>query len=241
MTPVNDAAPIAHFGKSPVLTLRDGPRWLAVVGLPLSLKAGLHQLDVRWGDGGPKASYPFEIEDKHYPTQEITIKDKRKVNPYEKDMERIWAEQKRKRVAREKWSDTAPQLRFDMPVEGRESGAFGRRRVFNGQPRNPHSGWDIAAPAGTPVLAPADGVVIERGDFFFSGNVLYLDHGHGLISLYAHLKSFDVEVGDTVKRGQKIAEVGATGRVTGPHLHWSVALNRSWIEPKLFVDPRFSE
>jgi len=235
MAPVNDTAPIAHFGDSPVLTLRDGGHWVAVVGLPLSLKAGRHELQVRWGAGGPKASYPFEIADKHYPTQEITIKDKRKVNPYEKDMERIWAEQRRKRAAREHWSDELPQLRFDMPIEGRESGAFGRRRVFNGQPRRPHSGWDIAAPTGTAVLAPADGLVIESGDFFFSGNLIYLDHGRGLISAYAHLSRIDVAIGERVRRGQKIGEVGATGRVTGPHLHWSVALNRSWVEPKLFV------
>lgn len=237
MTPIGEAAPVARFNDTPVATLRDGDRWWAVIGLPLSLNPGRHELSVRWGEKGPTASYPFEIADKDYPTQHITIKDKRKVNPNQQDLDRIWRERKIKNAARNTWSDGEPSLRFDMPVEGRESGAFGRRRVFNGQPRNPHSGWDIAAPEGTPVLAPADGVVIERGDFFFSGNILYLDHGRGLISLYAHLKSFDVEVGEVVTRGQKIAEVGATGRVTGPHLHFSVGLNRTWVEPKLFVRP----
>ncbi len=94
---------------------------------------------------------------------------------------------------------------------------------------------DIAAPKGTPVLAPSAGVVIESGDFFFSGNLVYLHHGQGLISLFAHLSKINVKIGDKVKKGQVIGEVGATGRVTGPHLHWSLGLNRTWIDPSLFL------
>ena len=95
---------------------------------------------------------------------------------------------------------------------------------------------DIAAETGTPILAPAAGKVIESGDFFFSGNLIYLDHGQGMISLFAHLSEIDVELGDMVEKGQVIGKVGATGRVTGPHLHWSLGLNGTWIDPALFIE-----
>jgi murein DD-endopeptidase MepM/ murein hydrolase activator NlpD len=94
---------------------------------------------------------------------------------------------------------------------------------------------DIAASTGTPVLSPSAGEVIESGDFFFSGNLVYIDHGQGLISMFAHLSEIDVEIGDRVKKGQVVGKVGATGRVTGPHLHWSLGLNGSWIDPALFL------
>ena len=222
-----------QFLGRPVLVAPVNGVMSAVVGLPLSLKPGEHFIESRSADEVHKKF--FEIESKEYTTQHITITDKRKVNPYESDMERILAEKKRKQSARDHYSNIAADVNFLTPVTGVSTGSFGRRRVFNGQKRRPHSGMDIAAETGTPIIAPSAGTVIELGDFFFSGNLVYLDHGQGLISLFAHLDQIDVELGEKVKKGQVIGTVGATGRVTGPHLHWSLGLNGTWIDPELFI------
>ena len=129
----------------------------------------------------------------------------------------------------------SPDLRMYAPVPGRRSGSFGLRRIFNGQSRNPHSGMDIAAATGTPVRAPLAGRVIDTGDYFFNGNTVWLDHGGGLLSMYCHLSAVDVKPGDALQTGERLGAVGATGRVTGPHLHWSISLNRAMVDPALFI------
>jgi len=227
--------PHFKFRNTPVLVTSLNDNLVAIVGIPLSLKPGEYYISGHWDNESALQKKFFSVTDKEYSTQHINIKDDRKVNPYASDMDRILTEQKRQKKAKNHYTNTAVDIDFLQPVEGIMTGSFGRRRVFNGQARRPHSGMDIAAGEGVPVAAPAMGTVIELGDFFFSGNLVYIDHGQGMISMFAHLSEIDVEMGQQIKKGQIIGKVGATGRVTGPHLHWSLGLNGTWINPSLFL------
>ena len=209
---------------------------VAMAGIGLSSKPGDYEFSIRQADG-LSLNTKVTVEYKKYDEQHLTIKNKRKVNPNNKDNERIAAESQRKKKARKQYSEIEPNVDFIWPVTGRISSIFGLRRFFNEQERRPHSGLDIAAEEGTPIMATADGAVIETGDFFFSGNMIYLDHGQGIISLYAHLSKISVKPGDIVKQGDIIGNVGQTGRVTGPHLHFAVYANQALIDP-VFMLPK---
>ena len=231
----HDPAPRVEFDGERVLVARIDDLWQAVVGLPLALRPGAHELSVREGALGPRA-VRFDVARHDYETQHLTIADRRMVEPGREDLLRIARERQSLTRAFLTWSDPAPEtLSFDLPAEGRLSGDFGLRRFFNSEPRLPHSGLDIAAPAGTPVAAPATGRVIETGDFFFNGLTVILDHGQGLISMYNHLSRIEVAKGARVARGERLGAVGRTGRATGPHLHWSVSLNNTRVDPALFL------
>ena len=210
--------------------------WVAMAGIGLSSKPGDYEFSIQRSDG-LSLNTKVTVEYKKYDEQHLTIKNKRKVNPNKKDNERIVAESQRKKRARKQYSEIKPNVDFIWPVTGRISSIFGLRRFFNEQERRPHSGLDIAADEGTPIMATADGTVIETGDFFFSGNMIYLDHGQGIISLYAHLSKISVKPGDIVKQGDIIGNVGQTGRVTGPHLHFAVYVNQTLIDP-VFMLPK---
>lgn len=212
-----------------VLSYKD--RWIALGGISLSSKEGKAHVFSVQQKNGVSFKTKVEIEDKQYPIQRLTVKNKRKVNPNPEDLKRISVERIRKTKAKTYWSDPNPIFDFAWPVEGRISSTFGLRRFFNEQERRPHSGLDIAADEGTPIKATASGTVIEAGDFFFSGNMIYIDHGQSIISLYAHLSRIDVKPGDIVKQGDIIGAVGQTGRVTGPHLHFAILANKTLIDP----------
>ncbi len=228
-------APTATYQGKRVLTIKYDQAWHAVVGIPLSANTGKHTLDVAIGKN--QQQYRFDVTGKEYESQYLTIENKRQVNPNDEDMKRINSEKSEIANALAHWNEhlLIEGLNFILPVEGRLSSPFGLRRYFNNQPRRPHSGLDIAAPIGTPIHAPADGVVIETGDYFFNGKSVFIDHGRGLVTMYGHMNDIDAVVGQRVKQGDKIGTVGKTGRSTGPHLHWGVSLNDSRIDPTLFV------
>lgn len=204
--------------------------WVAMAGIGLSTKPGNYEFSIKHADG-LSVNTKVTVKYKEYDEQHLTIKNKRKVNPNKDDSERIASESKRKKKAKNQFSERKPDVDFIWPVTGRISSIFGLRRFFNEQERRPHSGLDIAAKEGTPIKAVANGTVIDSGDFFFSGKMIYLDHGQGIISLYAHMSEIAVKPGDVVKQGDIIGKVGQTGRVTGPHLHFAVLANQTLIDP----------
>lgn len=230
VAPLSDKPPIVQYAGKRVTVVPQGDQWQALIGLPLDAEPGTQRLLV---SGRP---LEFEIKNKQYRTQRIRITDPNKVTPDEESSERIVRELNIQKQVRSRFSSTTqPDLNFIRPVPGRDTGSFGLRRIINELPRNPHSGMDIAAPTGTPVKATAAGRVIHVGDFFFSGNSVYVDHGSGVISLYAHLSQTRVKPGDTLLQGDVLGEVGRTGRATGPHLHWSIYLNGEAVDPALFL------
>ncbi|MEA3372304.1 MAG: peptidoglycan DD-metalloendopeptidase family protein [Campylobacterota bacterium] len=230
---------ISFNGKKTTLFEEDG-KFYALAGISLGSKPGSYKISIA-DPSGKKASSSVNVIEKKYEEQHLTIKNKRKVNPNSDDMERIGREGVIKKKAKNHWSDMLPDVSFVWPTEGRISSVFGLRRFFNEQERRPHSGLDIAAPEGTPIIASADGTVLETGDFFFSGNMIFIDHGHGLVTLYAHLSRIDVKAGQKVKKGELIGAVGETGRVTGPHLHFSVLINSVSVEPTCFLPEHHSK
>ena len=225
-------APRATYQGKPLLVIHeDGQRWIAIVGVPLSSKPGAEQIEL---DSGQRLS--FQVGAKHYVEQRITIKNEQQVNPNAANLKRIERELAEQTRAYQQFSPRQPSnLLLDKPVNGPLSSPFGLRRFFNGEERNPHSGLDFAANRGTPVKAPAAGKVILIGDYFFNGKTVFVDHGQGLISMFCHLSQIGVKVGDELPRGGVLGKVGATGRATGPHLHWNVSLNDARVDPAIFI------
>ena len=227
--------PKVRFNNKPVMVIPQDQRYTAVVGLPLSTKAGRHTLTIHT-DSKQTAKVTFSVSEKSYKEQRITLKNKRMVNPEKRDMKRITSEQRRIRKALSTWSEQTPQsLRLQLPIQGPVSSPFGLRRFFNDQARKPHSGLDLVQPSGSPIHAPAAGRIIDTGEFFFNGNTVFIDHGQGMITMYCHLSRIDVDTNQIVKTGEVIGAVGETGRVTGAHLHWAVSLNDARVDPTLFL------
>ena len=231
-----DPEPRVEWDGKRVLTVIDGTRRKAVVGIALAMEPGEHALTVRDASGATR-SVPVKIAPKKYREQKLTVP-QRQVDLSPEDNARVEKEQLRLRALYDAFNGMPPStLALQPPTAGVRSDSYGSRRVFNGQSRNPHSGMDISAATGTPIRAPADGVVVDVGDYFFNGNNVVIDHGQGFVTIYCHLSAFAVKTGDLVKAGQTIGKVGATGRVTGPHLHFGVVLNGAFVDPSLFLSP----
>ena len=235
------AAPRATvFGKSVrMFPAEDGRVWRGLVGIDLTVEPGpvpvtVHALAANGGE--VRETYELAVQPKQFPTRQLRV-EQRYVDPPPDVLERIQREARQVAAifevssAERLWSGG-----FSRPVPGPPTSSFGRRSVFNGQPRNPHSGTDFRSGAGTPVRAPNAGRVVLTGDQYFSGNVVILDHGWGLYSYFAHLSATAVAPGDLVARGEVIGAVGATGRVTGAHLHWTVRLNEARVDPLALLE-----
>lgn len=229
------SAPSATYQGKPLLVIHeDARRWIAIVGIPLSVAPGPQRIAVQTSEGAQSLS--FQVASKHYVEQRITLKNQQQVNPNAANLKRIERELAEQIRAYRTFSPRQPSnLLLDKPVNGPLSSPFGLRRFFNGEERNPHSGLDFAATRGTPVKAPAAGKVILLGDYFFNGKTVFVDHGQGLISMFCHLSAIDVQLGDELPRGGVLGKVGATGRATGPHLHWNISLNDARVDPAIFI------
>lgn len=222
--------PEVTLGARPVMIMAREERWHAVVGIPLDTST--ETLTLRVAD----KDVEIDLESRAYREQRLTVKNQSHVTPGKAQLERIGAERKIIDTALNDFRRVASDsIALTPPVEGPRSSSFGLRRFFNDQPRAPHKGMDIAAPEGEAIVAPRGGVVSAKGDFFFNGNTVILDHGQGFVTMYCHLSATDVQIGQEVLAGEKIGAVGATGRVTGPHLHFGTYLNGTAVDPAILL------
>ncbi|HSW40028.1 MAG TPA: M23 family metallopeptidase [Acidobacteriota bacterium] len=226
---------VTAFGREfPAFTEKDGLTWTALLGIDLALKPGTYEMTLKGVDGGGKTiqkNKTIIVSSKEFLTRELSVEPKY-VAPPAKVLNRIAEERKRvdgifaSITPSKNWSGP-----FVYPVESKVTSPFGSRSVFNGVPRNPHTGIDLRGAIGTPIAAPNAGRIVLVADLYYSGNTVIIDHGFGLYSYLSHLSEFAVEEGDVVKKGSLVGKVGATGRVTGPHLHWTVRLAGTLVDP----------
>lgn len=224
------AAPVVTYGGKRVLVMADKGHWRAAIGI--SLKAPIGSAHVSLPDGSTRS---FDVSAHAYQEQRLQVA-KSYVSLSEENLARYNRERKIISAARNNWRDAALDgVSLRAPVDGPRSSSFGLRRFFNDEPRSPHSGMDIAVPSGEPVLASRDGIITATGDFYFNGNTIFVDHGQGFVTMYCHLSVIGVSKDQIVSAGDVIGAVGATGRVTGPHLHFGTYLNGTAVDPALLL------
>lgn len=228
------ASPMVSFNGIPQPVLKFEGRQVALIGIPLDTKAGGHWIVVE--SGKDRQELPLQIKSRHYPTQALRIPDSKMVTPPPEVEARIEAEQLQIAAWKRHFSaQPEPDIHFDLPATGPRSARFGVKRVLNGEPRSPHAGLDVAVPVGAPLRAPAAGKVLAVADLYFTGKTVVIDHGQGILTLYAHLSQIDATEGQILKRGEIFGASGVSGRITGPHLHWVVILGGTAVDPELFL------
>lgn len=224
---------LTAFGKDIPVFLVENPQWQALLGIDLDQAPGSYELTVhaRVAASAVRQSQTLVVRPKTFATRTLRVSPDF-VNPPASLRTRIAREA---RLVADAYAHSAPerlwQLPFTRPVADQENSRFGQRSVFNGEPRNRHTGADFLSAAGTPIKAPNSGRVALAADLFMSGNTVIIDHGLGVFSVLAHMSAFDVHEGERVTVGQIVGRVGATGRVTGPHLHWAMRVSGSRIDP----------
>jgi murein DD-endopeptidase MepM/ murein hydrolase activator NlpD len=231
---------VSAFERSfPCFPAGSATKWSALVGIDLDAKPGRYDVEISGFDAGGRTVttvYPLTIAAKKFPTRTLTVEAKY-VSPPPEALARIEKDAERVRAI---FAAASPERYwngpFILPVPGRPISAFGKRSVYNGHPRSPHSGTDFSGATGTPIMAPNAGRVVLAADLYYSGNTVILDHGQGLYSYFGHMSAFSAKEGDMVAAGDVVAKVGATGLVTGPHLHWSVRLAGTRVDPLSLVD-----
>jgi hypothetical protein len=230
---------IEAFGrKFPGFCENGGLVWAGLIGIDLEIEPGRHEIIISGADldgSSVTARKTLEIIAKKFPARNLSV-DEKYVTPSADALARIEEESQRVNAI---FASTTPERfwrgPFRIPVAGKVISAFGKRNIYNGKPRSPHAGADFKGAVGTPVRAPNAGRIVLAEDLYFSGNTIILDHGLGLYSYFAHLSAFSVKVDDKIEAGGIIGKVGATGRVTGPHLHWTVRLIGTRVNPLSLV------
>jgi len=224
------AAPQVTYDNKRVLVREKDGNWQAVIGVPLGEETG--KASISLADG---TVLSFDVTEHAYREQHLEVSQSY-VSLSQENLDRNSRERKIINAALNNYRD-APLAEISLapPVDGPRSSSFGLRRFFNGEPRNPHSGMDIAVPEGTSISAPRSGIITSTGDYFFNGNTVFIDHGQGLVTMYCHLNEIGVEDGQTVAAGDTIGLVGKTGRVTGAHLHFGTYLNGNAVDPALLL------
>jgi murein DD-endopeptidase MepM/ murein hydrolase activator NlpD len=229
--PADGEMPVVKYAGNRVLVANEDGRWQAVVGV--NLDADLGSAAIILPDGSEKS---FDIASHTYREQHLEVAPGF-VSLSEENLARVGRERKIIDAALNNWRETdLDGVSLVKPVDGPHSSSFGSRRFFNGESRSPHSGMDIAANAGVPVLAPRAGIISATGDYYFNGNTVIVDHGQGYITMYCHLSEIGVAEGQQVALGEKLGLVGATGRVTGAHLHFGTYLNGNAVDPVLLLE-----
>jgi hypothetical protein len=228
-TDPNDTVRVRAFNRDVVAYSAGDHEWRALVGIDLDVKPGTHVVTV--GAGTRRATYDLDVKPHKFPTRRLTV-DESFVTPPPSEEARIAREA---RLLESVWASAPSERRwtgpFLRPVPQAANSAFGTRSIFNGKPRSAHGGADFLSPGGTPVRAPNAGRVVIARNLYFSGNTVVIDHGLGVFSMLAHLSEIDVHEGDAIEAGRIVGTVGATGRVTGPHLHWAVRASGARVDP----------
>jgi len=228
---VDKAAPDVTLGDQALLVMQRGDKWVAVAGIALDTTPGTVRLSVNGDD------FDVDVSGHDYREQRITVENQSFVEQTPEQLERIFGERKIIDAVLTSFTRRPVDgLSLEAPIPGKQSDSFGYRRFFNDQPRSPHKGMDISGGSGQAIVAPRAGTVAATGNYFFNGNTVLVDHGQGFITMYCHLSEIGVAEGQQLVTGDTLGAVGATGRVTGQHLHFGTYLNATAVDPAIFLD-----